>query len=481
MLSSRALPLAAVLLAVVAPFGESLSAQSPPPGFAYETLVDGPLNSATAMAFTPDGRLLITERATGNVRVFANGALQAAPWATIAVASGGSWAEQGLLGIAVDPGFLTNGFVYVFYTDASGSENRIARLQDVGGVGANLTVLSPAGSLPSVQYHNGGSLVFGHDGTLFVGTGDALAGSNAQNPASWLGKVLRFTVPNLGIPANNPFPGSPIWTLGHRNQFGLTVHPVTGGVYQTENGGALMDELNRLTPGGNYGWPTVEGLESPPNPTFVDPLASYSPTTAPTGTCFYAGDHYPLQYRNAWFFTDYNMNRLRVLNLNAQGTSVVSQSVFDMLPGAGYSVISGPDGNLWVLTNDQGGFGADELGRYVHVNESTPSVQFSSVSNKTLGASGTVCVHAANGNLAMPWLSMAQYPTPLPTPFGNLWVPTEALMPVMIVSADARAYQPLMVPNAPTFLGATIHTQAMVMDTSFQLWLTNASQLVIRG
>lgn len=469
--------MAAFTVASAAP----LCAQNPPPGFTYQTLSDGNLQSATAMAFLPDGRLLITERATGRIRLFADGALQASPWATIPVASGGSWAEQGLLGIAVDPAFLSNGFVYVFYTDASGSENRIARLHENGGVGTNLTVLSPNGSIPAVLYHNGGTMVFGHDGTLFVGTGDALGGSNAQDMQSWLGKVLRFHVPNLTIPASNPFPGSAIYTLGHRNQFGLAVHPATGRLYQTENGTALMDEVNMLSPAGNYGWPNHEGTESPPDPTCADPMAVYQPTAALTGTCFYSGSHYPLQYRNAWFFTDYNMGRIRMLQLNAAGTSVLTQTMFDQVPGSGYSVLTGPDGNLWVLTNDAGGFGADELGRYVHVNESSPSAQISSVSQKSIGASATICVHGGNGNVAASWVSLGQFPAPVPTVFGNLWVPGDAVLPAMLITSDGRAYQSLQIPNTRTFIGSSLFLQGVVFSVTGSITLTNPSQLVLRG
>ncbi|MFY9344000.1 MAG: PQQ-dependent sugar dehydrogenase [Planctomycetota bacterium] len=468
-----------MLLAAVTGMVAALSAQSPPPGFTWQSLATG-LQSGTAMAFLPDGRLLITERATGNIRVFENGALQAQPWATIAVASGGSWAEQGLLGIAVDPGFLANGYVYVFYTDASGTENRVARLREQGRFGTGLTVLTPANALPAVLYHNGGPLLFGHDGTLFVATGDALSGSNAQDMQSWLGKVLRFDVPNLTVPATNPFPGSAIFTLGHRNQFGLALHPVSSSVYQTENGSALMDEVNLLAPGGNFGWPVYEGAEPLPNPAYVDPLVVYQPTTAPTGTCFYTGEHYPLQYRHGWFFCDYNMNRLRLLTLNGAGTAVLSQVVFDQLPGSGYGVQTGPDGNLWLLTNANGGYGANELGRYVHANESAPSAQLSSVSNKTLGGSITVCVHGGPGALAAPWLSLAQYPAPLPTPFGNLWVPMDAMLDALLCLYDERAYVGLAMPNAPAFLGASVHLQALVL-TGAGLLLSNPSELVIRG
>ena len=478
---SKIFGLVPLVVVVLAAPQTRLRSQTPPPGFVYETLVDGPLQSATALAFLPDGRLLITERETGNIRLFQDGVLDPSPWATIAIHNGGPWAEAGLLGIAVDPGFLSNHYVYVFYTAPGGSENQIARLQEVGGAGTGFTVLTPPNAIGAQLYHNAGSMVFGHDGTLFVGTGDALGSANAQNLTDWRGKILRFDVPNLTIPANNPTPASAVYSMGHRNQFGLAIHPVTSDLFQTENGGSWMDEINRIVPGGNYGWPLAEGQEAPPNPSLIDPLAFYHPTTAPTGCCFYTGEHYPAVYKNAWFFTNYNQNQLRAVWLDATGTNVLSQAIFDTLPGSGYAVATGPDGNLWILTNDTGGYGADELGRYIYVNESSPSLQISSVSNKTLDASLTVCVHAPNGSIAVPWFSQATLPTPIYTPLGIHWVPGDAIMYSMQVLLDGRGYMPLSVPNLPSFLGSSIHCQAMVVNPQWQLTLTNPSELVIRG
>ncbi|MCB9878290.1 MAG: PQQ-dependent sugar dehydrogenase [Planctomycetes bacterium] len=459
----------------------TISAQTPPAGFTYEQLSVGGLASATAMAFLPDGRLLITERETGNIRLFRAGALQAAPWATIPVYSGGPWSEAGLLGIAVDPAFLDNHYVYVYHTVAGGGSNTITRLEEQNGVGVGATQLIPNGQISANLYHNGGAMVVGFDGRLYVATGDAQAGASAQDTNQWVGKVLRFALPDLTVPSDNPFPGSPVWSYGHRNHFGLAVHPVNGDVYQTENGGALMDEVNRILPGGNYGWPIVEGNEATPNPALIDPLAWYQPTTAPTGTCFYTGDHYPSALRNAWFFTDYNQNKLRVLYLDAAGSNVVSSALFDQRPGSGYGIVSGPDGNLWYLTNDNGGYGADQLGRYVHANEPAASVQLSSVSQKTLGASATVAVHAHDGLLCVSWLSLSRYPVPLPTPFGNVWVPGDAPLSVQAFDPDHRAYVGFPVPNLPAFLGSSLHTQAVVVDVAGQLTMTSPSDLVIRG
>jgi len=456
-------------------------AQSPPPGFSYQTLSDGQLSSATAMAFLPDGGLLITERATGRIRMFRDGQLQAAPWATIPVGAFSSFVEQGLLGIAVDPNYLVNRYVYVYYTEPTLNENRIGRLTEAAGFGTNLTVLTRPGEIPTDWYHNSGTLTFGFDGTLFVASGDNYTSSNSQVLTNLLGKVLRYELPNLTVPANNPFPGSPIYSYGHRNMFGLAIHPVTGDLFSTENGLAIQDEINRIVPGGNYGWPVVEGAETVPNPAFVDPLRTYSPTLAPTGMCFYTGDHYPAAWKNVWFFTDYNMNTIHAVTLNATGTAVLSEVSFDSPPGAGYGVVSGPDGNLWVLVDDTGGYGADELGRYVHANESVPSAQLSAVSNKSLGGTVTGCVHSANNDIVVPWLSLSRFPTPVSTPIGNWWVPTDVVLSPMLVSADARAYFAFSLPNDRAFLGSSLHLQAISVFALPTLWMSNASELVLRG
>lgn len=460
----------------------ALVAQTAPPGFTYETLVDGPLTGATAMAFAPDGRLFVVERMTGQIRVFQNGVLRQTPWATVPISHGGFSSEQGLLGIAVDPGFLTNRYVYVFYTAVGGQENQIARLTDAGGIGTNRTVLTPPGAIHARLYHNSGSLVFGMDGTLFVATGDYLASSSAPDLNSWNGKILRFAVPNLTVPVNNPFPGNPVWSYGHRNQFGLAIHPQTGDLFQTENGGALMDEINRIVPGGNYGWPTVEGQEMVPNPGFVDPLHWYQPTTAPTGCGFYAGANYPAIWQNVWFFTDWNMNRLRAVTLDATGQNVLSQTVFHQQPGSGYAVTMGPDGNLWYLTDDSGGFGGDELGRYVHQNEPMPSAHLMAVSNRSVGGAVTVGVHAHDNDLVLPWMSFTRFAAPVPTPLGNQWVPIDAVLPLLFVTGDDRVYHGVAVPNDLSFVGMSLYVQALVMNpVSGQMAATNAGKHVLRG
>ncbi|MBL9079351.1 MAG: PQQ-dependent sugar dehydrogenase [Planctomycetes bacterium] len=458
------------------------AAQTPPAGFTYEVVVppNAGLDNATAMAFAPDGRLFVTERVTGNIRIVRDGVLEPQPWATVPTTSGPSWSEQGLLGIAIDPAFLQNGYVYVYHTDASGQESRISRLQEFGGIGTNRTTLSPNGALPSIQYHNGGPLLFGRDGTLWVATGDGLGSNNAQNLAEWRGKVLRFEVPNLTVPTNNPFPGSPVWSYGHRNQFGLALHPVTGELFQTENGGALMDEINRIVAGGNYGWPGAEGQETVPNPAWVDPLAWYQPSVAPTGCAFYSGSNYPASYQNRFFFTEWNQGRIRMVTLDAAGQTVTAQSVFDQQPGSGYAVTMGPDGNLWYLGNQNGGYGANEIGRYLHANEPTPSLNVTATSNRTVGGSMTMTVHGNPWGVSGVFLSLGILPTPIPTPWGNAWILPDASLPAFLLTGDGRGHLGWNVTNDPTLLDLEVHFQAIELNASGQLLLTNPKTFVLR-
>jgi glucose/arabinose dehydrogenase len=458
------------------------TAQAPPAGFSYQMLTDNAISIGSSMAFAPDGRLFLCERTTGNIRVFANGALQGTPWATVPVLNS-SGSEQGLLGIAIDPAFLTNRYVYVYYTTTDQQQNRIGRLQEVGGVGTNFTILSPNNAIPTggSSIHNGGRLVFGQDGMLYAGTGDRGVSSTAQQTTNWTGKVLRFTVPNLGIPLDNPFAGSPIWSYGHRNQFGLTVHPITGDVFQTENGQVTTDEINRIVRGGNYGWPQYEGPEPVPDPNTVDPLATYSPTPDPTGTCFYSGTNYPANYINSWFFLEYSAGRVRKVDLDATATAVVAQSVFDDL-GIALDIQMGPDGNLWILHNDTtSARGGDELGRYVHAGEANPSINLMAVSNRSVGGSLTWGFHGRNGDLFVPWASTSVFTTPTPSPYGNQWVPIDIVLPFQLVTADDRAYLGLSIASNPVLMGTPVFTQALRVDTTtMTLTTTNYDGLVLR-
>jgi hypothetical protein len=178
--------------------------------------------------------------------------------------------------------------------------------------------------------------------------------------------------------------------------------------------------------------------------------------------CFYTGEHYPAAYRNVWFFTDYNQNRMHAVTLNAAGTAVCSEVVLRLAAWCvAMACSTGPDGNLYVLTNDLGGYGADELGRYVHANEAVPSAQLSAVSNKALGGTATICIHSPAAKPDRALVRPVPLQAPVPTPYGNWWVPTDAIGHPVACPADGRVYFAVSLPNEPSFLGLSLHLQGI--------------------
>lgn len=478
--------LARVVVPAVLVLPSLAAAQSPPPGFSYETVWLGrAADRYCSMAFAPDGRLFLAERVTGAIRYLQNGAISGV-WATVPK-TGGAMTEQGLLGIAVDPNFLANRYVYVFYTRSVPTlKNVVARLEEVGGVGMNLTVISPEIGASVTGIHNGGRLVFGLDGKLYAGTGDRANTSTPQDQMSLNGKILRMNAPDGSAPADNPFAVDPtfhplVWSYGHRNQYGLTVHPATGDLFQTENGESMTDEVNRIVKAGNYGWPMYEGPEPVPDPATEDPLASYSPTPDPTGTAIYTGLNYPVSYRNTWFFIRYTANKVQHLVLDPFFTSVVSQSQFDDLLGNGYDVLNGPDGNLWYLTHDTAGVrGGNEVGRYVHSGEPIPSENVTPVSNQILGGSVTLGFHGTNGDLVVHWLSLTKFAAPVPTVYGDWWVPVDLVLPSLTIAGDNRAYMGFSVPNNPAFAGLVVYFQGGHVPLAGPIRLTNPAEITLK-
>jgi glucose/arabinose dehydrogenase len=462
--------------ALVLLFALAASPLAQPPGFRVEPVVRG-LNLACGMAFAPDGRLFVIERLTGNIRVVQGGVLGGA-WATVPVA-GTSSEERGLIGIAIDPDFLINRYVYVFHARsvAGVTRNVISRLQEVGGVGTNRTEISP--EIPSSTHHVGGPMTFGFDGKLYLVTGDALASANAQSLVNLHGKVLRFNVPDGSVPADNPFPGSHIWSYGHRNMFGVTVHPRNGFLYTTENGQFTRDEVNRIIRGGNYGWPMYEGIEPIPDPTTEDPLLTFSPTPDPANTCFYTGPLYPAAYRDGWFICKYTAGQLDFLDLDPSGTIVLSDTVFYDYPNPIFDVDNAPDGSLWVLLSTSGTRGASGIDRFVYDPAPKPALAITATSNRSVGGSLTLGVTAANGDGAVPWLGFSKFASPVPTPFGDFWVPLDVSLPAIAVTADARGYLGVPVIDNPALRGIVVHTQGAVLSGAV-ITLTNPHSIELR-
>ena len=249
---------------------------------------------AVDLEFAPDGRLFYNELRTGQIRIVAGGQLQEQPFATLEVVRLESYSEHGLLGLALDPDFARNHYVYAFHSVPDGSGNplkqRVVRFTEVNGRGTEITVILDDLPVGPNCCHNGGRLAFGPDGKLYVSLGDAQNPDSAQDTSALNGKILRINRDG-SVPADNPIAGSPVWAWGLRNVFGLGFGP-DGTLYATENGPQGFDEVNRIVRGGNYGWPVVMGIGG--DPRFTDPLYSAPEfRVAPTGITVYTGDDLP--------------------------------------------------------------------------------------------------------------------------------------------------------------------------------------------
>jgi glucose/arabinose dehydrogenase len=237
--------------------------------------------------FLPGGDALVTERATRRIlRVAPQGQVQ--PVGEIPEADGPG--EGGLLGIVVSPTFATDSLVYIYYSTTT--ENRIERMQfDGTAFGPRTAVVT---GIPAAIIHNGGAIKFGPDGMLYASTGDANNGLAAQDQASLAGKILRMT-PDGTPPPDNPFPGSLVYSMGHRNVQGIAFDS-SQRLWASELGNTLWDELNRIRPGGNYGWPQVEGMGENANAAangsggFIQPAAVWPTADASPSGITIVGD-----------------------------------------------------------------------------------------------------------------------------------------------------------------------------------------------
>jgi glucose/arabinose dehydrogenase len=291
-----------------------------PAGFA-ETSIGG-LASPTAMALAPDGRIFVCQQ-TGALRVIKNGALLATPFLTVSVSSVG---ERGLLGVAFDPNFAANNFVYIYYTTSTAPiHNRISRFTTNGdvAVAGSETVLLDLNNL-SATNHNGGAMHFGPDGKLYVAVGENAVASNSQTLNNLLGKMLRIN-PDGTIPTDNPFfnqaagNNRAIWTLGLRNPFTFNFQPGTGRMFINDVGQVTWEEINDGIAGSNYGWPTCEGNCNPPNPNFRNPIFQYAndaSTCAITGGAFYnpTTPQFPVEYIGRYFYADFCGSYIRFID-----------------------------------------------------------------------------------------------------------------------------------------------------------------------
>jgi glucose/arabinose dehydrogenase len=294
-----------------------------PSGFS-ETQISG-LSNPTAMAIAPDGRIFVCLQG-GQLRVIKNGALLATPFVTLTVDPTG---ERGLLGIAFDPNFATNNFLYLYYTVTSTPRhNRVSRFTANGDVvvaGSELPILDLENL--SATNHNGGAIHFGPDGKLYVATGENAVPSNAQTLNNRLGKILRINLDGT-IPTDNPFFNTAsgvnrsIWALGLRNPFTFAFQPGTTRMFINDVGQNAVEEINDGIAGSNYGWPTCEGACSPANPNFRDPLFQYGHGSSSTTGCAIAGGafynpttvQFGASYVGKYFFADLCSGWIRLMD-----------------------------------------------------------------------------------------------------------------------------------------------------------------------
>ncbi len=301
-----------------------------------EVLADN-LEVPWAMAFLPDERMIFTER-PGRVNI-----LEGNQTRVVANITATDNQESGLMGIAVDPNFNQNKYIYLYYT--KGSFNRISRFVLNDTLTSETVILD---NIPSSPIHNGGRLKFGPDGKLYLTTGDAGNSNSAQDLNSLGGKILRLNSDG-STPSDNPY-GNMVYSYGHRDPQGLSWSP-NGTLYESEHGATANDEINIIVRGGNYGWPLYQGNNTATG--FIKPLRAYTEfTLAPSGLAYYQGSLYIAGLRG---------NQLRNVALSADGSSVVKEVVLFKDLGRIREVVE-HDGYLYISTSNRDGRGIPKSG-----------------------------------------------------------------------------------------------------------------------
>lgn len=351
------------------PTSQQAEAAAVPPRFSDTVVVDE-LDAATSMAIAPDGRLFVCEQ-KGRLRIIQDGKLLSAPFLTVNTNDSG---ERGLLGVALDPGFPHQPYVYVYYTATSPQvHNRISRFtangnQAVPGSERILLELEPLGA----SNHNGGAIHFGPGGKLYVAVGENTRSEKAQRLDSLLGKMLRLEKDG-SIPTDNPFytrtTGSyrSIWAIGLRNPFSLAVQPGTGRLFINDVGAGEWEEINEGLAGANYGWPDTEGPTT--DSRYRAPLFAYRHGSGTSNGCaITAGVFYnppqlqfPAEYAGRYFFSDYCNGWIRTYDPKTGAVALFATGL-----SAPVDLDVGPDGTLYYL--DRGEDAVRRI-RYTAANE----------------------------------------------------------------------------------------------------------------
>ncbi len=309
-----------------------------------------------AIAFSPDGRIFFTER-DGKVRIIEDGTLLQEPALTLSVGR----VEGGLLGLALDPEFEKNHYIYLYYTysELLSTYNKVSRFTENDNKLSDEFVLID--KIPGAAIHDGGRIRFGPDNKLYITTGDASNAALAQDLSSLAGKVLRIN-PDGTIPDDNPFLGSAVYSYGHRNPQGLDWEPSTGKLVVAEHGpsgerGFAHDEINIVDAGKNYGWPNIIGDQT--DPKYVSPIFNTGDIAwAPSGASFYNSDKIP-ELKGKYLVANLRGVHLHVFEIDTEQSKVISdEPLFSGQFGRLRDVSVGIDGYLYLLTSNRDGRGS---------------------------------------------------------------------------------------------------------------------------
>jgi glucose/arabinose dehydrogenase len=373
-----------LLVAVFLSSGDLSAAAYSVARFSDTPVVQG-LMAPTDFAFTPDGRMLILEKA-GRVLVAGGGLAQtivALDFRSSVQDSG----ERGLLGVCIHPGFSANGYVFLYYTyDTTTVRNRISRFTLIGNTispSSESVVLDNIEIEPPASNHNGGTVLIGPDGNLWAAPGDSgTGGAKAQDlaaasPSRFNGKVLRMKLD--GSPAaGNPFLGDStkeprIWAYGFRNPFRFSFRPSNGSIYIGDVGQSTREELDVGLAGGNFGWPYLEGTfvytsPCPDGTTCIPPVFEYGRTvgTTITGGVFVTGNAYPAFLRGRYVFADYGQSWIRYLEFDANDALVGGLQNLATSAEGPVAFHQGPDGYVYYSAINSGRIYRIDFGKNFH-------------------------------------------------------------------------------------------------------------------
>lgn len=322
------------------------------------------LETIWAVDFAPDGRMFLTER-SGRIRTVNNGILDPEPWMSLEVVESG---ESGLLGLALDKEFGTNGYVYVAYTyatDDGGLQNRLVRLHEDRSTRRGVMDTVLLDDVRGGRVHDGGRVEIGPDNKLYWTMGDSGSQDLAQRIDSFNGKILRLNLDG-SVPDDNPFSGSPVYTYGHRNPQGLAWQPDTGVLFALEHGPSgqqsCCDEVNVIVAGQNYGWPLVTGNQVAEGsvPPLLHSGTDRDTTWAPGGAAFVTAG----PWAGSLLFVGLRGESLYRATLDATNPPSVAslERYFHGEYGRLREIVEGPDGALYMTTSNKDGRGLPRPG-----------------------------------------------------------------------------------------------------------------------